>query len=144
MEAVYIKNRKASFDYIFIKEYTAGIQLFGTEVKSIRDGKVSLVDSFCYFKNGELFMKGVNIAVGKTSYTHEPLRDRKLLLNRKELNKLENEMERGMTIIVKKFFSTKENLIKAEIALAKGKKDYDKREALKDKDVKREMKNYEN
>jgi SsrA-binding protein len=141
MEAVYIKNRKASFDYIFIKEYTAGIQLFGTEVKSIRDGKVSLVDSFCYFKNGELFMKGVNIAVGKTSYTHEPLRDRKLLLNRKELNKLENEMERGMTIIVKKFFSTKENLIKAEIALAKGKKDYDKREALKDKDVKREMKN---
>ena len=141
MEAVYIKNRKASFDYIFIKEYTAGIQLFGTEVKSIRDGKVSLVDSFCYFKNGELFMKGVNIAVGKTSYTHEPLRDRKLLLNRKELNKLENEMERGMTIIVKKFFSTKENLIKAEIALSKGKKDYDKREALKDKDVKREMKN---
>lgn len=139
MDKVNIKNKKASFDYYFIKEFVAGIQLLGSEVKSIRAGKVSLVDSYCFFHEGELFIKGVNIAIGKNSFQHEPLRERKLLLNRCELNKLEKGLEEGTTIVVKKLFSNEKNLIKAEIALARGKKLYDKRETLKDKDIKREM-----
>lgn len=139
VKKVDIRNRKASHDYFFVKEYVAGIQLLGSEVKSIREGKVSLVDSFCYFNNGQLFVKGMNISIGNNSFQHEPLRERKLLLNRNELNKLENNLTEGMTIIVKRLFSNERNLIKAEVALCRGKKLYDKRDSLKEKDYKREM-----
>lgn len=143
MKKVDIRNKKASFDYFFVKEYTAGVQLLGSEVKSIREGKVSLVDSFCYFKHGELWVKGVHIAVGKNAFQHDPLRERKLLLNKSELNKLEKSLEEGMTIVIKKLFTNEKNLIKAEVALAKGKKLYDKRDSLKEKDSIREMDRYE-
>lgn len=138
-DSVYIKNRKASFDYYFIRDLNAGLELLGTEVKSIRAGKVSLVDSFCYFNNGELFIKQMNISVGKNSYNHEPLRDRKLLLKKQELLKLQRDLEKGMTIVVKHLFSNERGFIKACIALAKGKKDYDKRDSIKEKDAKRQM-----
>ena len=139
-----IKNRKASFDYIFIRDLSAGIILTGSEVKAIRIGKVSLVDSYCYFnEKGELFVKSMNIAEGKTSYTHEPLRERKLLLNRKELDKLQRDLVEGTTIIVKKLFTNENNLIKVEISLVRGKKNYDKREALKKKDSIKEIKSNE-
>lgn len=136
-----IKNKKAYFEYFFIDDYIAGIQLVGSEVKSILEGKVSLVDSFCYFNNSELFLKGMNISQGKTSYTHEPLRDRKLLLNRKELDKLEHSLDKGMTIIVKRIFSNERNLIKVDISLSKGKKLYDKRETIKKREADRQLKN---
>ena len=136
---VSIKNRKASYDYFFERELVAGIQLVGTEIKAIRNGKVSLVDSFCYFKSGELFLKGVNITATEDAWTHDPTRERKLLLNRKELDKLERDLDQGMTIVVKKMFSNVRGLIKVEIALARGKKNYDKRESIKDKEIKREI-----
>lgn len=139
---VNIKNRKASFDYFFDRVLVAGIQLLGTEIKAIRNGKVSLVDGFCYFRSGELFLKGVNISATEDSFTHEPLRERKLLLNRKELNSLEKDLTDGTTIIVKKMFSNDRGLIKVEIALARGKKNYDKRASLKDKEIKREINTY--
>lgn len=141
-DRVSIKNRKASYDYFFIRELTAGVMLVGTEIKAIRNGKVSLVDSFCYFKSGELFLKGVNIAATEDHFTHDPTRERKLLLNRKELDKLERELEKGMTIIVKKMFSNDKGLIKIDIALARGKKNYDKRASIKDNEIKREIKQY--
>jgi SsrA-binding protein len=136
---VSIKNRKASFDYFFERDLVAGIQLLGTEIKAIRNGKVSLVDSFCYFSLGELFLKGVNISATEDSWTHDPLRERKLLLNRKELDKLERDLSQGMTIVVKKMFTNDRGLIKLEIALARGKKNYDKRSSLKEKEIKKEI-----
>lgn len=116
-----------------------GIKLLGSEVKSIRGGKVSLVDAYCFFNDGELFVKGMNIPEYKQSYTHEPLRDRKLLLKKKELIKLEKELVKGLTLIPYKIYSTERGLLKMEIVLGKGKKLYDKRESLKEKDVKREI-----
>lgn len=133
-----IRNRKASFDYFFLKEFVAGIQLYGTEVKAIKDAKVSIVDTFCYFNKGELFVKGMNITEG-TFFSHSPMRDRKLLLKRKELDKLENELIPGLTIIVKKIFFSDRGKIKVEIALAKGKKSYDKRNSIKDRESAREL-----
>ena len=109
-------------------------------MKAIRENKVALVDSFCYFKDNELFIKGMNISVLKNSFQHEPLRERKLLLNRKELDKLQRDLDDGMTIVVKRLFTNEKNLIKAEIALAKGKKNYDKRASQKEKDMERELK----
>lgn len=136
---VNIKNRKAFFDYFFLKEYVAGVQLSGTEVKSIRNGKISLADSFCYFNSGELFLKGVNISSTEDSFSHDPLRNRKLLLKRKELKKLENSLEKGLTIIVKRIFSNDRGLIKIEIALSKGKKNFDKRSSIKERDLNRDL-----
>jgi SsrA-binding protein len=139
---VNIRNKRASHDYEFIETYTAGIVLSGTEIKSIRAGKVSLVDSFCYFNRGELFVKGMNIAeYWWGSYNnHEPRRDRKLLLQKKELQKLlRKSQETGLTIIATRLFINDRGLAKLDIALAKGKKEYDKRETLKLKDAKREM-----
>jgi SsrA-binding protein len=116
--------------------------LKGTEIKSIREGKATLTDSFCQFRNGELFIKGMHIAEywwGNLN-NHDPLRERKLLLNGKELKKLEKKVrETGLTVIVIKVFINERGLAKAEIALAKGKKEYDKRETLKRKDADREM-----
>ncbi|GHV63446.1 SsrA-binding protein [Bacteroidia bacterium] len=142
MSDINIKNRRASFDYEFIEEYTAGIILTGTEIKSVRAGKASLVDSYCFFNKGELWTKGIHIAEYKlgTYYNHEEKRERKLLLNKKELARLErNVKESGLTIIPTKMFLTDKGWAKVRIALAKGKKQYDKREVLKLKDAKREM-----
>jgi SsrA-binding protein len=136
---VLIQNRKASFDYFFIRTLVAGVQLVGSEVKQIRDGKITLVDSFCSFENDELFMRGVVIPSAAEAFSHEPSRPRKLLLKRKELDKLQRDNEKGTTIIVKKIFSSDRGVIKAEIALAKGKKNFDKRASIKDKETKREI-----
>jgi len=139
---IVIRNKKASHDYIFIDTFIAGIQLTGTEIKSLRAGKATLVDSFCTFRSGELFVRGMNISEyywGNIN-NHDPRRERKLLLTRRELNKLGRKVkESGLTIIVTKVFINDRGLAKAEIALAKGKKEYDHRESLKQKDAKREI-----
>ena len=139
---IVIKNKKASHDYEFLEKFVAGIKLSGTEIKSIRLGKVTLADSYCYFSNGELFIKGMHIAEywwGNLN-NHDPLRDRKLLLTARELKKVERKVkETGLTIIVIKVFINERGLAKTEIAIAKGKKEYDKRETLKRKDASREM-----
>lgn len=137
-----IRNKRASFDYEFIEEYNAGIVLTGTEIKSIRAGKASLVDSYCYFHRGELWVKGMNIAEYKlgTYYNHQEKRERKLLLIKKELVKLEKKVkESGLTIVPIRVFLNEKGYAKVRIALAKGKKEYDKRESLKAKDAKKEM-----
>jgi SsrA-binding protein len=137
---VNINNRKAKFDYEFIRTLTAGMQLMGSEVKAIRDGRVSFVDSYCYFKEKELFLKNLNITPISSTYTHEPNRERKLLLNRRELKKLESDMDRGMTIVPFRIFTNEKGLIKLDIALAKGKKEYNKRQSIKEKDIDRDTK----
>ena len=139
---VQVSNRRASFDYEFLETYTAGICLVGTEIKSIRAGKVSLQDAFCYFVDGELYVKGMNIALYHWGSwgQHEPARDRKLLLNRKELRHLAQSVKtKGLTIVAVKLFVSDNGYAKLVIALAKGKKEYDKRQSIKDKDLRREM-----
>jgi SsrA-binding protein len=137
-----IKNKKASHDYEFLEKFIAGIILSGTEIKSLRLGKATLSDSYCFFNNGELFLKGMHIAEywwGNLN-NHDPLRERKLLLTSRELRKIERKIkESGLTIIVIKVFINDRGLAKAEIAISKGKKEYDKRETLKRKDASREM-----
>jgi SsrA-binding protein len=137
-----IRNKKASHDYEFIDKYIAGIKLTGTEIKSLRAGKAALVDSYCYFSNGELFIRGMHISEywwGNLN-NHDPLRERKLLLTARELRKIEKKVkETGLTIIVIKVFINERGLAKAEIAISKGKKEYDKRETLKRKDAERDM-----
>ncbi|MBX9851085.1 MAG: SsrA-binding protein SmpB [Cytophagaceae bacterium] len=137
-----IKNKKASFEYQFIDTYIAGIQLTGTEIKSVRQGNVNLQEGYCFFHNGELYIRGMHIAkYNEGNYNnHDPLRERKLLLQKKELSKLEgNSEEKGLTIIPIKMFINDRGLAKLEIALAKGKKIHDKRDTIKERDVKREM-----
>jgi SsrA-binding protein len=137
-----IKNRKAFFEYFISDKYVAGIVLTGTEIKSIREGKVSLEESFCALKEDELFVINMHIAEYKfgTYNNHEPKHDRKLLLNRKELKKLNNKIkEKGFTIIPIVLFVNEKGLAKLEIGLAKGKKLYDKRESIKTKDTKRDL-----
>ena len=137
-----IKNRKAYFDYEILEKMVAGIQLTGTEIKSIRMGKASLADAYCVFKDNELWVKNMRISVYEQgSYNnHEPYRDRKLLLNRKELNKLEKQTrEKGLTVIALRIFISQRGYAKLEIALSRGRKKYDKREAIKQKDLKRDM-----
>ena len=138
-ENVNIKNKRASFEYHFIETLDAGMQLTGTEIKSIRAAKASIAEAFCFFRDHELFIKNMHIApYEKGGYNnHEPLRERKLLLNRKELNKLEKKIkDRGITIIPVKLFFSESGYAKIKIALAKGKKFFDKREDLKSKDAK--------
>ena len=137
-----IKNKRATFDYEIIEKFTAGIQLTGTEIKSIRLGKASLVDTFCYFARHELFVKNMHIAEywWASINNHDPKRDRKLLLNMKELTKLKKKsQEKGLTIVALRLFLNDKGLAKLDIALVKGKKEYDKREDLKLKDARREM-----
>lgn len=137
-----IKNKKALFDYAFIETYTAGLVLTGTEIKSIRQGKASLVDTYCYFDRGELWVKNMHIAhyAFGTYNNHDTRRDRKLLLNKKELAKLQRtSLSPGYTIVPVRLFINEKGLAKLVIALAKGKKEYDKRESLKEKDDKRQM-----
>lgn len=140
---VEIKNRRASFDFEFVETFQAGIVLSGTEIKSIRAGKASLVDSYCYFVGNELFVKNMHVAEYHWASAwgrHDPKRDRKLLLNRKELNKLQRAVkEKGLTIVAVKLYIADNGYAKLLIALAKGKKEYDKRQTIKEKDMKREM-----
>lgn len=139
---IVIKNKKASHLYEINETYVAGIQLKGTEIKSIRQGKASLVDTYCYFKNNELWLKGMHIAEYDHSshFNHEPRRDRKLLLKKQELKKLQRKVkEKGFTIIALKVFISEKGYAKTEIALASGKKKFDKREEIKRKDMKRDM-----
>lgn len=139
---VNIRNKKASFEYFFVDTYTAGIVLTGTEIKSIRQGKASLVDAFCYINNGEIWVKGMNISpyfYGSYS-NHESKRDRKLLLNRREINKLQEATKMvGFTIVPILIFIDSNGRAKVDIALCKGKKEYDKRQTLKEKEDRREM-----
>ena len=140
---VQISNRRASFDYEFLETFTAGIQLVGTEIKSIRAGKASLVDSFCYFDTrGQLYVKGMNVAqyFWGSWGQHEPVRDRKLLLTKRELRHLRQEVKlKGNTIIAVRLFIADNGYAKLVIALAKGKKAYDKRQSIKEKDIRREL-----
>lgn len=140
-----IKNRAAYHDYFIEDKWVAGMVLSGTEVKSIREGKVSFVDSFCQFHKGELWVKNLHIAEYRmgTTNNHLVVHDRKLLLTKKELRKLENKTrEKGFSIIPLRIFFNEKSLAKMEIGLGKGKKQYDKRETLKDRDVDREMKRW--
>ena len=137
-----IKNRKASFNYEFLEKYIAGIQLFGTEIKSIREGKANLTDAYCFFRNNELWSQGIHISEywWGTCNNHDPKRERKLLLSRKELNKLERKsQDSGLTIIALRMFINDRGFAKVEIALARGKKRFDKREDIKQRDSKREL-----
>lgn len=139
---VNIRNKKASFEYFFVDTYTAGIVLTGTEIKSIRLGKASLVDSFCYIHNGEIWVKGMNISpYFFGSYNnHESKRDRKLLLTKREINKLREATKQvGYTIVPILIFIDNHGRAKVDIALAKGKKEFDKRQTLKEKEDRREM-----
>ena len=139
---VNIRNKKASFEYFFIEEFTAGIVLTGTEIKSIRLGKASLVDTFCYINNGEIWVKGRSVSpyFYGSDNNHEMKRDRKLLLNRKEIQKLESATKQtGYTIIPLLVFIDQNGRAKMDIALCKGKKEFDKRQTLKEKEDRREM-----
>jgi SsrA-binding protein len=139
---IVIKNKKSYHDYEFIEKFIAGIKLSGTEIKSLRLGKATLSDSYCFFSNGEMYIRGMHIAEywwGNLN-NHDPLRERKLLLTSHELRKIERKIkESGLTIIVIKVFINDRGLAKAEIAISRGKKEYDKRETLKRKDASREM-----
>ncbi len=137
-----IKNRKAEYQYFLSETFTAGMVLTGTEIKSIRDGKANLTDSYCAFKGEELFVFNLHISEYSlgTHYNHDPKRDRKLLLNRRELKKLLTRVrEKGFTIIPTLLYINEKGLAKLDIALAKGKKSYDKRETIKKKDTHRDL-----
>ena len=138
-----ISNKRATFDYEFLEEYDAGIVLVGTEIKSIRAGKASLQDAYCYFSGGELYVRGMNIATyfwASAWSSHEPLRDRKLLLTSRELRHLSQAVKtKGLTIVVSRAYISENGYAKLHIALAKGKKEYDKRASIKEKDIRREM-----
>ena len=139
---VNIRNKKASFEFFFVDTFTAGIVLTGTEIKSIRQGKASLVDSYCYIHQGEIWVKGMNISpYFFGSYNnHEAKRDRKLLLNRREINKLQEATKQvGFTIVPILVFIDDHGRAKVDIALAKGKKAFDKRQTMKEKEDRREM-----
>lgn len=139
---LYIKNKKAGFEFHLLQNFTAGIVLTGTEVKSIRDGKASLAEAYCFFQEDELWVKNMHISEYKQgSYNnHEPRRLRKLLLNKKEIKKIQSKLkEKGTTIIPVQLFFNERGIAKLEIAVARGKKMFDKREDLKKKDQQREI-----
>lgn len=140
---VQINNKKAAFEYEFLEEYDAGIVLVGTEIKSIRAGKASLQDAYCYFSGGELYVRGMNVATyfwASAWSSHEPMRDRKLLLTRRELRHLAQAVKtKGLTIAATRLYISAEGYAKLHIALAKGKKEYDKRASIKEKDIRREL-----
>jgi SsrA-binding protein len=140
-----IKNRSAFFEYYIEDKFTAGIALLGTEVKSLREGKASFNDSYCLIHKGEVWLKSFHIAEYShgTVNNHEPLRDRKLLLTKREIKKLEGKMkEKGYTVVPLRLYFNDKNLAKVEIGLGKGKKLHDKRESIKQRDTEREMRRY--
>jgi len=131
-----ILNKRAKFDYEFIDTYTAGVVLTGVEVKFIRKGHLTFVDSFCSFQNDELFMKNVSISgIGNDNIK----RDRKLLLKKKELNKIKKDLDKGLTIIPTRLYENEKGLFKVEVVLARGKKLYDKRDTIKKRDIDKEI-----
>ena len=139
---VQVNNKRASFDYEFLETYQAGIVLVGTEIKSIRAGRASMSDAFCFFEGGQLYVRGINIAL----YTwgswgqHAPLRDRNLLLQKRELRHLQQKVkEKGLTIVAVRLYIADNGYAKLQISLARGKKAYDKRQSIKEKDLRREM-----
>ncbi len=141
-KVINIRNKKASFQFEFIDKYVCGMVLKGTEIKSLREAKVSLTESFCLFMDGELYVRQMHIApyTMAASFNHEAVRDRKLLLSKRELEKLQTKsQEKGLTIIPVRIFINDRGLAKMEIALGKGKKTHDKRQDLKEKDAKREL-----
>jgi SsrA-binding protein len=140
-----IRNRSVYHEYFIEEKYDAGMVLAGTEVKSIREGKLSFADSFCLFFKGELWVRNLHIAEYRfgTTNNHIAVHDRKLLLNRRELRKLENKLkDKGYTIIPLRVFLSDKGLVKMEIGLARGKKLYDKRESIKERDTQREIKRH--
>jgi SsrA-binding protein len=137
---VNIVNKKAKFEYEFIRTEVGGIMLMGSEVKSIRDGKISLSESFCTFINDELFLRNANISEMSSDYTHKSNQDRKILLKRKELSRLQKELIKGLTIVPYRVFLNDKGLIKIEVVLARCKKLHDKRETIKVRDLDREIK----
>ena len=142
LSEVNIKNRRANFDYAISETFTAGIVLTGTEIKSIRQGKASLVDTFCYVNSGEVWIKNMYVAeyFYGTYNNHQTRRDRKLLLNRKEINKLQKaSKETGMTIVPLRIFINDRGLAKVVVGLGRGKKEYDKRQSIKEREDKRNM-----
>ena len=142
LNKVNIENRRAKFDYQFLEQLTAGMVLTGTEIKSIREGKAALVDSYCYFRNDELYIKNLNITEYSkgTHYNHEPNRERKLLLSKAELRKLQKRLnDQGLTIVPVRLFISESGYAKLDIALAKGKKVFDKRESIKKRDTEKEI-----
>lgn len=139
---IYIKNKKAYFEYIILDKYIAGIKLLGTEIKSIRDGKANINDAFCTFISGQLYVRNLHIAEYSfgSFYNHEAKRDRILLLNKKEIKKLLTRgEEKGLTIVPLALFISERGFAKLEIGLAQGKKTFDKRETMKERDTKIEM-----
>ena len=137
-----IRNKQATFEFELLDKYVAGIVLRGTEIKSIREGKVNLQDGYCYFSSGELFVKGINISpyTQGTHYNHEAQRERKLLLKKSELSKIERKIEqKGLTLIPTRLFLNDRGYAKLEIAIGRGKKLHDKRQTIKDRDQRREL-----
>jgi SsrA-binding protein len=142
MKSVEIKNKRAKFDYEWLDTYTAGLQLVGTEVKSIRMGKASIAEAYCYMSEGEMFIKGMNVTEWSHGniFNHDPIRERKLLLSKRELEKIDKALkDQGVTVVPTKLFISEKGWIKLNIAVAKGKKNYDKRQSLKEKDAKRDL-----
>jgi SsrA-binding protein len=137
-----IRNKRAGFEFELLDKYVTGLVLKGTEIKSIKEGKVNLQDGYCYFNKGELFVKGITITpyAQGTHYNHEAARERKLLLKRPELKKLEGKVEeKGLTLVPVRLFINDRGFAKLEIAVARGKKLHDKRDSIKERDVKREL-----
>jgi SsrA-binding protein len=135
---VNIVNKKSKFEYEFIRTLNAGIQLLGSEVKSIRESRVDFTDSYCYFNDGELFIRNLHVSTTDSHYSHEAKRERKLLLKRRELDKLGKDLVKNMTIVPYRIYETEKSIFKIEIALGRGKKLYDKRETIKNRDIERE------
>ena len=135
MTMMKIENKKTRFEYTFLETYEAGIVLTGMEVKSIRLGNVNLTDTYCYFKDDELFVKNISISLANG----EPKRERKLLLKKSQLRKLKSKLINGLTIVPTKIYFNERNLIKVEIVLAQGKKLHDKRESIKTRDIQRDI-----
>jgi SsrA-binding protein len=137
-----IRNKQAGFEYELLDKYVAGMVLMGTEIKSIREGKVNLQDGYCYLNNNELFVKGINITpyAQGTHYNHEAARERKLLLKKSEIRKIETKIEeKGLTLVPTRLFINDRGLAKLELAVARGKKIHDKRDSIKDREAKREL-----
>ena len=137
-----IRNKQAGFEYELLDKYVAGMVLTGTEIKSIREGKANIQDGYCYLNNNELFVKGINITAYAqgTHYNHEATRERKLLLKKSEIKKLEGKVEeKGLTLVPTRLFINDRGLAKLEIAVARGKKVFDKRNTIKERDAKREL-----
>ena len=137
-----IKNRQAGFEYELLDKYVAGMVLTGTEIKSIREGKVNLQDGYCYFNNGEVYVKGINITpyAQGTHYNHPATRERKLLLKRSEIKKMEGKIEeKGRTLVPTRLFINDRGLAKLEISIGRGKKMHDKRDNIRERDAKRDL-----